>query len=342
MAGSGGIRIIMLKKTLVLLLLGIIKLKKFIELDYMEYSSDALAQAAYVTNATTEIVDQQQTTSDQAGYVSGDISDSEYRSGQVFTPSIDCIVTAVEVKEASAQTSPSGNWTLRIETISSGKPSGTLANANASVVVIPPGTNTIIKGTFATPFKLFGGTQYAIVIQCDNQLTNRYWALCCTYSSAYSGGGATMSVDGSWLAPSTTEDLYFKIYIANALQGFSESTIKTQGSYSLKVVAAATDSLNKTLTRTIASPIDLSGQSQIKFDMRASRTGSNVKIGFHDSGGTTTEITPNILSADTFQTVTVDISAVADADKNAIDQIIFTMVNADEANTVHIDNMRYH
>ena len=35
------------------------------------------------------------------------------------------------------------------------------------------------------------------------------------------------------------------------LQSYSESTIKTQGSYALKAIAAQTDSLNDTLTRTI-------------------------------------------------------------------------------------------
>ena len=118
----------------------------------------------------------------------------------------------------------------------------------------------------------------------------------------------------------------------------SESTIKTQGSYSLKAIAS-TSSLNKTLTRTVSPVIDLTGQTKWKFDMRASRTGSNVKIGIHDSGGTTTETTPNITSADTFQTVSVDISGVADANKDAIDSIIITPTNADSANTIYIDNM---
>jgi hypothetical protein len=36
----------------------------------------------------------------------------------------------------------------------------------------------------------------------------------------------------------------------STLQSYSESTIKTQGSYALKAVAAITDSLNKTLTKT--------------------------------------------------------------------------------------------
>jgi hypothetical protein len=122
-----------------------------------------------------------------------------------------------------------------------------------------------------------------------------------------------------------------------ALQTFSESSIKNQGSYALKGVAT-TDALNKTLTRTISSPIDLSGIDTVQFDIRSSRTGSNIKIGIHDSGGTTTEITPNITSADTWETVVWDISAVASANKDAIDSIIVTITNADSANTFYIDN----
>lgn len=56
---------------------------------------------------------------------------------------------------------------------------------------------------------------------------------------------------------------------------------------------------------------------------------------------TTTELTPTISSADTYENKTWDISGVADADKNAIDKIIFTPVNADSANTVYFDNLVY-
>jgi hypothetical protein len=122
------------------------------------------------------------------------------------------------------------------------------------------------------------------------------------------------------------------------LDCFSENTIKTQGSYSLKCGAVKTDSLNKTLTRIIGSPIDLTGQGAIKFDIRSSRTGSNIKIGIRDSGGTTTETTPNIASADTYQRVIWDISGVSNANKDAIDSIIITIVNSDSINTFYIDN----
>ena len=123
------------------------------------------------------------------------------------------------------------------------------------------------------------------------------------------------------------------------LQSYSEATIKTQGSYALKEVAAITGSLNKTLIKTFASPLDLSGLKTIKLDMRASRTGANIKLGLHDTGGTTTEFTPTINSEDTYETKTWDISAVADADKNAIDKLIFTTVNADAANIIYFDNI---
>jgi len=87
------------------------------------------------------------------------------------------------------------------------------------------------------------------------------------------------------------------------------------------------------------TPIDLSGLTQIKFDIRSSRTGSNIKIGIHDSGGTTTEITPNILVADTWQEVKIDLQSVINANKDVIDSIIITAVEASDDNIFYIDNM---
>ncbi len=120
------------------------------------------------------------------------------------------------------------------------------------------------------------------------------------------------------------------------LQSYSESTIKTQGSYSLKGVAAITDSLNKTLTRTAAIG-DLTSVRNVSFDMYAGRTGANIKIGLVDAQATT-EITPTIITANTWQKVNWDLSAVADANKNAITAVVVTTMNADAANTFYIDN----
>lgn len=127
-------------------------------------------------------------------------------------------------------------------------------------------------------------------------------------------------------------------YPNNSLQSYSEATIKNQGSYSLKGVAT-TSAINKTLTRTLATNLNLTGRSTLAFDIRSGRTGSNIKVGIHDTGGTTTEITPNITSANAWQTVNWDISGVSNANKDNIDSIIITIVNADASNTFYLDNM---
>ena len=127
-------------------------------------------------------------------------------------------------------------------------------------------------------------------------------------------------------------------YATPPLQVYTEATIKSEGSYALKGVAAITSSLNQTYTRTVSPTINLTGLSTIKFDIRSNRTGSNIKVGIHDSGGTTTEVTPNINPADAFQTITWDISGVSDANKDAIDQIIITIVNADAETIFYVDN----
>jgi hypothetical protein len=124
-----------------------------------------------------------------------------------------------------------------------------------------------------------------------------------------------------------------------SFESFYEATIINQGLYSLKGVADTTYGLNKTLTRTVSPTIDLSNNDHVKFDIRSNRTGSNIKIGLHDAGGTTTEITPNITSADQFQNVSLDLSSVSNMNKDAIDSIIITIVNADADNTFYIDNM---
>ncbi len=54
------------------------------------------------------------------------------------------------------------------------------------------------------------------------------------------------------------------------------SAEKTQGFYSLQLVAAETNSLNKILTRTLHTPVDLTSRSFARLDIRAGRTGSNL------------------------------------------------------------------
>ncbi len=261
--------------------------------------------------AIGESIDQSQLlfTAD-VGYLGDDGGVLEYRPGQGFKLSVNSIISAIQLRTTNVIGSPTGNWTIRIETDNAGFPSGTLADVNASVVVTPATAGNTVKCSFSTPFSLMGSTQYHIVVLCDNQSDNNRWEISAYTSSVYADGTREY-YDGTWHA--TTSDCYFIIYTLPAL--------------------------NKTLTRTVSPTIDLSGMTLLKYDIRSNRTGSNIKIGLHDSGGTTTETTANILSANTYQTESVDISSVADANKNAIDSVIITQINADAETIYYIDNM---
>ncbi len=125
--------------------------------------------------------------------------------------------------------------------------------------------------------------------------------------------------------------------VAGTLQDYSEATIKTQGSYSLKAIADITDSLNETLTNTLSK--DLTGKDDIKFDIYSSRTGTNLQLQIHDSGGTTSTYNIVISSANEWETKTWDISGISDANKDDIDWIKIKIINADAENTFYIDNM---
>ncbi len=123
-----------------------------------------------------------------------------------------------------------------------------------------------------------------------------------------------------------------------ALQCYSEPTIKKQGDYSLKAIAT-TGSLNKALTRTVSPTIDLSNKDIIKFWVYSSRTGENIQLQIHDSGGTTTTHNIDIAVANAWQIEEWDISGVANADKDAINQIVIKILNADAEDIFYMDDI---
>lgn len=278
--------------------------------DNMEYASDALAQAAYVTNATytSDIIG--------GGTISADTTYSGYPAGNA----IDDNGTTLWVSDAGVAFP---HW-IKYD--------------------FGSGVTKIVQR-----ITIRGDSSRLKDFQFQGSNNDSDW------TTIYTGVHANDTTVQTFSFPNSTGYRYYRIYGTTGwgaevymqvnewemmelpLQSYSESTIKTQGSYSLKAVAT-TDALNKTLTRTIGSPIDLSGIDTLYFKLRSSRTGGNIKVGIHDSGGTTTEKTHSVSSANTWETCTWDISGVADADKDAIDSIIITIVNADAANTFYIDN----
>jgi hypothetical protein len=310
-------------------------------LDLMEYSSNALAQAAYVSSNPSDNVTLIDQSSDGSGITGiGDVSDAEFRIAQSFTLTEETIISGVSFSFGANSGSPSGNVTAKIETDTigdgSGNPSGTLAHANFTKAITPTASqwNDFI---FSTPTALAAGT-YWIRLYCDNQTTNNYWSINRVTPSAYAGGILNFYNGSAWNRLPTYDNT-FKVYsVDTVLQCYSEDTIKTQGSYSLKGIAKQTNSLNETLTRTVSPTIDLSNQTSWKFYIySASRTGSNVKVGIKDSGGTSTEVTPNISSTGAWQLVDTNISGVSNANKDVINEIKITITNADADNTFYLE-----
>ena len=309
-----------------------------LDLDYMEYANDAAAQAAYVTNAVeTATLDQSYTkTPNSQSAVKYD--NTYYYVSQSFIPSVTATMPQLILKLFRNGT-PTGNIWVEIETDSSNKPSNTTVtngtSANIDVTTISNIDYTEYTFTFATPPSLTASTQYHIVLKGDySNSTSNFIGWGESNEATLYGYRNYSNSALSWSNFSGYSGYFKTYYNLISLQSYSEATIKTQGSYALKGVAT-TGALNKTLTKTAALG-NLSGVNNLKFDIYSSRTGSNIKLGIVDAGGTT-EITPNVITANTWQTVNWDISGVADANKNAITAIVVTVTNADSANTVYLD-----
>jgi len=129
----------------------------------------------------------------------------------------------------------------------------------------------------------------------------------------------------------------------SGLMSYSEDTIKQQGSYSLKIIANTTDSLNENVRNTFSSSKNLSSYSFIKFDIRASRTGTNLQMRLHDETTGSVILTKDIEIAtgeeDTWKTITWDISGETGINLDQIDYIELKITNADAENTIYLDNI---
>ena len=115
--------------------------------------------------------------------------------------------------------SPSGTMTLRIETDSSGDPSGTLADANATVTVNEATLTTSydwIAFDFATNFALSGSTSYWLVLSTDRAASDSNYVLWGMDAStpAYASGEAQYEASSTWSAES--KDACFAVFAPTA------------------------------------------------------------------------------------------------------------------------------
>ena len=143
-------------------------------------------------------------------------------------------------------------------------------------------------------------------------------------------------INSSGTVPTSGDTLDF----VNALEVYSESTSKTEGDYSLKFVCAnGAITLDDTIANTISS-LDLSSYDDVYIDVKSNRTGTNFQLGISDTGAGYTWIDVPVTTADIWETVTLDISSVASASRDAVTIIALKFTNTDATNVLYVDNIK--
>lgn len=198
---------------------------------------------------------------------------------------------------------------------------------SGATVYMGDGTWTINYGQ-GTPFQIFSGaTIYAenstIVISDSGSLSKTFSGGSYTFNNLSITGGGTGAIIFTG---------------ANSFNGLPQITGGTK-----------TLTFPSTVTTTFrgAGPMNFGNGTNI-ITLNASSVGTASTLAI--SAGaivvadylniTNINVTPAAVK-NAYQTVSTSIASVANADKDAIDKIIFTPVDAYEANTVYIDNMRY-
>ena len=296
-------------------------MSKLLYTDLMEYANDAAAQAAYVTDG-----------------------DPIYGSDFLTGGTASAIGTNVGAAANAVDNNESTYWGHNPER--SPRPEWWQYDLGVSVT-------KIARKMTLHPYYLSGNCRiqnFNLRGSNDNS----------SFTTVYSGTHANTNAIETYTFSNSTAYRYYRVEITSRwgggtrvgicevemieitgynIQSYSESTIKQQGTYSLKGVAVITDSLNDTLTKTLTDYLDYSIMDKLIFQVRSSRTGENLQLQIHDTGGTTSSHTIDIAVADTWQTETWDISGITGTDRDTIDKIIIKVSEASAANTFYFDNL---
>lgn len=119
-----------------------------------------------------------------------------------------------------------------------------------------------------------------------------------------------------------------------------ETTIKKEGTGSVKIAASGASSLNDTVTATIAAK-DLTGHHIIDIWVYSSVAGQVCSFGFGEAAYTENLTAITIVQANTWQHVYIDISGIADANKNGITKLGFR-VDTSTAVNIFFDDINSH
>ncbi len=222
-----------------------------VTLDMMEYEDDAVVQLAYVSSDDGLIDYDPETNYDQAAIMT--TSTAYSRCGQALTLGEVTIATAVFYLQKN--NSPTGNayaeiWaatgTIGTNAVPTG---GVLATSNAVDVSTIDTSYELVTFTFASPYEASAG-DYVVMCHWENGDETDNISFGRDMDGSEHAGNWADEHNSGWRAYADGEAIFY-LYGSPPLQSYSENTIKTQGSYSLKGVAVITDSLDDTLTRTI-------------------------------------------------------------------------------------------
>jgi len=316
------------------------------ELDYMEYADDTDV-AVYISSdgLGSETLDQSNEAASTQGAFGYDAG-TTYLT-QSFTAAQSGLLTKFS-RNFQKFNSPTGTvYAYVYSDNGSGEPDTLLATSttelDASTIsaVTPTWYEFIFYPSDAT-YCDSGTVYHQVIYNSQTPDATNYIHVRHSTSSAYANGKWGYGNGSSWTMSATHDEHFKEYYTSFNLLAFTESTEIEQGTYSLKIIALKDDSLADTIYHTFSPVKDLSSATSIKLDTRATRAGQNYSVKITDSGGTTTTHEVTITDTSVWQTDTWDISAVAEADKDSINQILIEIDNADTDNTFYLDNAYYY
>jgi hypothetical protein len=159
-----------------------------------------------------EVVDQEQLLYEVHDKGIGNWLGVDVQPAQSFKLSGEKTVTALEFMPYGFFGTFSGDITVSVETDNSGSPSGTLANVNATKIIIPYIVPGIVKVPFDVPFVLSGATTYWINLRAPAQTVGNYMIFHTTaLTSAYADESTKAYYMGTW--NDVVGQTYFKVYV---------------------------------------------------------------------------------------------------------------------------------
>lgn len=147
----------------------------------------------------------------------GEFLGFQFGLGQKFVLGASTVITGADILWSLVSNSPTGTGTVKIQTNNAGVPSGTLANANATLTVTFPTVPSIQHYTF-TPFVLAAGTYWLTAEANTSQSSGNAWEWAVQNPAQYSQTSAN-ELNGTWATAG-----WNKVF---AIYGIAGSTVPT-------------------------------------------------------------------------------------------------------------------